>query len=126
MVDSGAAENVLQPGDCSHVKLSATRRSETGIGFRGEGGERIRNLGQRKFNVRMEETVHVSGQDGRRREPCASRQQGSQNSQTERRRLCGKLETCSSLISGSGKMQPAGGQVFTGKPSPEVCVSDEG
>ena len=31
VVDSGAAENVLPAGVCSHVKLSATRRSEPGI-----------------------------------------------------------------------------------------------
>ena len=45
VVDSGAAENVLPTGVCSHVKLSATRRSEAGTGFRGAGGERIRNHG---------------------------------------------------------------------------------
>ena len=39
VVDSGAAENVLAAGVCSHVKLSAIRRSEAGIGFRGAGGE---------------------------------------------------------------------------------------
>ena len=54
VVDSGAAENVLPAGVCSHVKLSATRRSEAGIGFRGAGGERIRNHGQRKFNMRRD------------------------------------------------------------------------
>ena len=32
-----------------------------------------------------EETAHVSGQDGRSREPCSPRQQGSQDSQTQRR-----------------------------------------
>ena len=46
VVDSGAAENVLPAGVCNHVKLSATRRSDAGIGFRGAGGERIRNHGQ--------------------------------------------------------------------------------
>ena len=51
VVDSGAAENVLPAGVCNHVKLSATRRSDAGIGFRGAGGERIRNHGQRKFKV---------------------------------------------------------------------------
>ena len=43
VVDSGAAENVLPAGVCHHVKLSATRRSDAGIGFRGAGGERIRH-----------------------------------------------------------------------------------
>ena len=60
MVDSGAAENVLPAGVCNHVKLSATRWSEAGIGFRGAGGERIRNHGQRKFKVRMTDG-HVAG-----------------------------------------------------------------
>ena len=60
VVDSGAAENVFPAGVCSHVKLSATRKLETGIGFRGAGGKRIRNHGQRKVKVRM--TVgHVAG-----------------------------------------------------------------
>ena len=40
MVDSGAAENVLPAGVCNHVKLSATRRSDAGIGFRGASGEK--------------------------------------------------------------------------------------
>ena len=60
VVDSGAAENVLPAGVCNHVKLSATRRSDAGIGFRGAGGERIRNHGQRKFKVRMRDG-HVAG-----------------------------------------------------------------
>ena len=87
-VDSGAAEKVLLAGICSHVNLTATRRS------RGAGGERIRNHGQRKFldghvagrkmaGGGRDETAHVCGQDGRSRESCASRQQGSQGSQTE-------------------------------------------
>ena len=52
-------KTVLPAGFCSHVKLSATRRSE-GIGFRGAGGERIRNHGHRKFKVRMTDG-HVAG-----------------------------------------------------------------
>ena len=60
VVDSGAAENVFPAGVCSHVKLSATRRSEAGIGFRGAAGERIRNRGQRKFRIRMTDG-HVAG-----------------------------------------------------------------
>ena len=60
VVDSGAAEDVLPAGVCNHVKLSATRRSDAGIGFRGAGGERIRNHGQRKFKVRMRDG-HVAG-----------------------------------------------------------------
>ena len=34
VVDAHAAENVLPAGVCNHVKLSATRRSEAGMGFR--------------------------------------------------------------------------------------------
>ena len=60
VVDTGAAENVLPAGVCNHVKLSATRRPDAGIGFRGAGGERIRNHGQRKFKVRMR-GGHVAG-----------------------------------------------------------------
>ena len=60
VVDSGVAENVLLAGVCNHVKLSATRRSDARIGFRGAGGERIRNHGQRKFKVRMRDG-HVAG-----------------------------------------------------------------
>ena len=60
VVDLGAAENVLPADVCSHVKPSATRRSEAGIGFRGGGGERIRNHGQRKVKVRMTDG-HVAG-----------------------------------------------------------------
>ena len=60
VVDLGAAENVSPAGVCSHVKVSATRRSETGIGFRGAGEERIRNHGQRKIKVRMADG-HVAG-----------------------------------------------------------------
>ena len=59
VVDSGA-ENVLPPGFCSHVKLSTTRRSGAGIGFRGADRERIRNHCLRKFEVRMRDG-HVAG-----------------------------------------------------------------
>ena len=45
VADSGAAENVSPDG--------ATSRSEASTGFRGAGGERIRNRGQRKLKVRM-------------------------------------------------------------------------
>ena len=60
VVDSGAAGNVLPAGVCNHVKLSASRRSDAGIGFRGAGGERIRNHGQKKFKVCMTDG-HVAG-----------------------------------------------------------------
>ena len=135
VLDSGAAENVLLAGVCNHVILSAIRRSDAGIGFRGAGGERIRNHGQRKFKVRMkderracggnhmasggrEETAHVSGQDGRSREPCSPRQQGSHDSQTQGRchSSAEGQERVRRRSLGSGKMQPAGGRIFTGRP----------
>ena len=53
VVDSGAAENVLPTGVCQHIKLQPTDRSRAGVGFRGAGGERIRNHGQREFKVQM-------------------------------------------------------------------------
>ena len=62
------------------MKLSATRRSEAGIGLLGAGGERIREHawseevqgshgrracgGKRMAGGGREETTHVSGQDG--------------------------------------------------------------
>ena len=75
-----------------------------------------------------EETAHVSGQDGRSREPCSPRQQGSQDSQTQgrchssaegrervRRRSLGQ-ERCNQQEAG---FSPAG-------LSPEVCPTDDG
>ena len=54
MVDSGAAENVLPPSECLHVRLEPTQRSRAGIGFRGAGGDRIHNYGQRTFRARLQ------------------------------------------------------------------------
>ena len=42
------------------MKLSTTPRSEAGMGFRGAGGERIRNHGQRKLKDRMSDG-HLAG-----------------------------------------------------------------
>ena len=55
---AGAADKMLAADLCSHVKLSATRRSDAGIGFRGAGGEC--KHGQRKCKVRMTDG-HVAG-----------------------------------------------------------------
>ena len=63
VVDTGSRKR-LTAGVCNHVKLSATRRSDAGIGFRGAGGERIRNHGQRKFKVRMRDG-HVAEPHGK-------------------------------------------------------------
>ena len=60
VVGSGAAENVSPTDACSRVKLSATRRSEAGIGFRGVGKKRIRNHDERKLKVFMTDG-HVAG-----------------------------------------------------------------
>ena len=125
VVDSGTAGNVLPAGVCNHVKLSATRRSEAGIGFHGAGGERIRNHSQRKLKVRLTDGMWREGStwqvtDVKRplmsvaqmvasRASCASRQQGSQDSQTEGDvTLLRKAGHCSSSISGSEKTQQAG------------------
>ena len=55
LVDSGAADDVLQSRETQRKP-----KSEAGIRFRGAGGERIRNLGQRKLKVRMSHG-HVAG-----------------------------------------------------------------
>ena len=121
VVDLGAAENVLPAGVCSHVELSATRRSEAGIGFRGADGERIRNHGQRNFKDRMTDG-HVAGSTWRVanvKRPLMSVakmvEEGNRvhlDVRLELSFLCGKLETCSSSISGSEKTQKAGSRVF--------------
>ena len=53
VVDSGAAENVLPPKECPHVRLEPTQRSRAGVGFRGAGGDRSHNHGQKTFKVRL-------------------------------------------------------------------------
>ena len=75
-----------------------------------------------------EETAHVSGKDGRSREPCSPRQQGSQDSQTQgrchssaegwervRRRSLGQ-ERCNQQEAGFSPADLSAG----------VCVTDEG
>ena len=53
VVDSGAAENVIPLHICEHVEIKPTERSIAGIGFRGAGGDRICNHGQREIKVKM-------------------------------------------------------------------------
>ena len=124
------------------MKLSATRRSEADIGFRGAGGERIRTHDQRKFNVRMtdghvtrstwqvadvkrllmavtkmaENRVHLDSKDPRIVRPRVMSFH------------CGMLETCSSGQSLGQKrrnQQEDAGFSPAGL-SPRVCVTDEG
>ena len=78
-----------------------------------------------------EETAYVSGQDGFSTELCASRQEGSLNSQTES--CCpsfaeGWKGVRHLFLSGLGKTQPAGGRFFFGLGglNPEVFVAGEG
>ena len=52
VVDSGAAGNVSLADVCSH-ETQRNPRSEAGILFRGAGGDRIRDHGQRTLEVRM-------------------------------------------------------------------------
>ena len=125
MVDSGAAENVLLAGVCNHVKLSATRRSDAGIGFRGAGGKTIRNHGQRKFKVRMRDG-HVAGTtwqvaDVKRPLMSVAKMVAAgyrvHFDSKDPRIVRPKGDVFPLQKAGNaGKMQPAGGWVFTGMP----------
>ena len=67
VVDSGAAENVLPPDVCSHIRATPTDKSRAGVGFRGAGGDKIPNYGKREFRVKLgdgtllESTWQVAG-----------------------------------------------------------------
>ena len=109
---------------CSRRRENPQSRSEEVQGSnerRACGGNHMASSGR-------EETAHVSGQDGRSREPFSPRQQGSQDSQTQgrchssaegRERVrCRSLgqERCNQQEAG---FSPAG-------LSPEVCPTDDG
>ena len=51
VVDSGAAENVMFP----EIGIRQTERSKIGKGFKGPGGENIKNCGQQVMSVRTPE-----------------------------------------------------------------------
>ena len=105
VVDSNAAENVLLADVRSCVKLSATCRSEAGIGFRAAGGERIRNHGQRKLKVRMPDG-HMAG------------------STWQVADLKKPLMSVAEMVVPGNRVQEAG--FSPADLRPEVCVTDEG
>ena len=69
VVDSGAAENVMPRSMFPETRIRETDRSKSGKGFKGPGGEHIKNHGQQVMTVRTPEGFcaqeHVAG---RRRE----------------------------------------------------------
>ena len=61
VVDSRAAENVMLRGIFPEIGLRQTERSKDGKGFKGPGGENIKNFGQQVMSVRTPEGfVHKS------------------------------------------------------------------
>ena len=50
--DSGAVDNVLPKSVCTEYPLEATSKSQSGIGFKGGNGSRIKHYGQRRFRVK--------------------------------------------------------------------------
>ena len=55
VVDSGAAENVMPRSMFSEIGIRQTERSKNGKGFKGPGGENIKNYGQQVMSVRTAE-----------------------------------------------------------------------
>ena len=55
MVDSGAAENVMPRSMFLEKGIRQTERSKNGKGFKGPGGENIKNYGQQVMSVRTPE-----------------------------------------------------------------------
>ena len=55
MVDSGAAEKVMPRSMFPEISTEETERSRNGKGFKGPGGEHIRNYGQQVMSVRTPE-----------------------------------------------------------------------
>ena len=54
-VDSGAAENVMPRSMFPERSTEETERSKNGKGFKGPGGEHIKNYGQQVMSVRTPE-----------------------------------------------------------------------
>ena len=52
MVDSGAAEHVMPKKHVSEISTKETDRSQNGKGFKGPGGEHIKDCGQQVMSVR--------------------------------------------------------------------------
>ena len=55
MVDSGAAEKVMPRSMFPEIGIRQTERSKNGKGFKGPGGENIKNYGQQVMSVRTRE-----------------------------------------------------------------------
>ena len=55
VVDSGAAENVMPRSMFPDIGIRQTKRSKNGKGFKGPGGEKIKNYGQQVMSVRTPE-----------------------------------------------------------------------
>ena len=55
VVDSGAAENVMPRSMFPEIGIRQTERSKSGRGFKGPGGENIKNYGQQVMSVRTPE-----------------------------------------------------------------------
>ena len=52
VVDLGAAENVMPRSMFPEIGIRQTERSKNGAGFKGPGGENIKNYGQQVMSVR--------------------------------------------------------------------------
>ena len=55
VVDSGAAENVMLWSMFPEIPTEETERSKSGKGFKGPGGDHIKNNGQQVMSVRTPE-----------------------------------------------------------------------
>ena len=53
--DSGAAENVMPRRMFPEIRIRQTERSKNGKGFKGPGGENIKNYGQQIMSVKTPE-----------------------------------------------------------------------
>ena len=69
VVDSGAAENVMQRSLFPEISTKEAQRSKNGKGFKGRGGEHIKNNGQQVMSVRTLDGFctqeHVAGCRGK-------------------------------------------------------------
>ena len=52
LVDSSAVDNVLPKSVCTEYPLEATSKSQSGVGFEGANGSRIKHFGQGRFRVK--------------------------------------------------------------------------
>ena len=61
VVDSGAAENVMQWSMFTEIGIRQTERSKNGQGFKGLGGENIKNYGEQVMSVRTLRDLCMAG-----------------------------------------------------------------